>query len=74
MLLPPRRYVEKLLKTKGIRRTLQGLHKIIRGTLHRAKIALERPQGEGVNPAAAAAGAYNQYHPHLGIPSIEDEE
>ena len=39
-----RKYVEKLLKTKGIRKTLQGLHKIIRGTLHRAKIALEMPE------------------------------
>ena len=57
------------MKTKGIRKTLQGLHKIIRGTLHRAKIALERPQGEeeGVNPT----GSYSQYHPHLGITSIQ---
>jgi len=76
-LSPYRRYVEKLLKTKGIRKTLQGLHKIIRGTLHRAKIALERPQGEeeGVNPT----GSYSQYHPHLeerfsSLPSPSDDD
>jgi hypothetical protein len=42
-----RKYVEKHLKTKGIRRTLSGLHKIIRGTLHRAKTALESPKVGG---------------------------
>jgi hypothetical protein len=43
-----RKYVEKHLKTKGIRRTLSGLHKIIRGTLHRAKTALESPKVGGI--------------------------
>ncbi|XP_023342644.1 mitogen-activated protein kinase kinase kinase 4 isoform X2 [Eurytemora carolleeae] len=59
---PYRRYVEKLLKTRGIRKILQGLHKIIRGTLHRAKTALEPPQGLE-DPGAAPA--YQPYHPHL---------
>ena len=38
-----RKYVEKHLKTKGIRKTLSSLHRITRGPLHRAKAALEKP-------------------------------
>ena len=38
-----RKYVEKHLKTKGIRKTLSSLHRLTRGPLHRAKAALEKP-------------------------------
>lgn len=39
---PYRKYVEKLLKTKGIRKTLQLQHKETKYILHRAKVALEK--------------------------------
>ena len=39
---PYRKYVEKLLKAKGIRKTIQMQHKETKFLLHRAKIALEK--------------------------------
>ncbi len=43
---PYRKYVEKYLKTKGLRKTMATLNRLIRGPLRRAKIALERPLSE----------------------------
>lgn len=42
---PYRKYVDKYLKTKGLRKTMQFLHRLIRGPLRRAQWALQRPAG-----------------------------
>ena len=39
---PYKKYVEKLLKAKGIRKTLQLQHRETKHLLHRAKVALEK--------------------------------
>ena len=37
------KYVDQHLKTKGLRKTMAFLQRLIRGPLRRAKTALERP-------------------------------
>ena len=37
------KYVDQHLKTKGLRKTMAFLQRLIRGSLRRAKTALERP-------------------------------
>ena len=41
-LSPYRKYVEKLLKAKGLRKLIQMQHKETKFLLHRAKVALEK--------------------------------
>ena len=41
---PYRKYLEKYLKSKGIKKTMQGIHRLTRGLLHRAKVALEQSE------------------------------
>ncbi len=55
---PYRKYVEKYLKTKGLRKTMATLNRLIRGPLRRAKLALERPAG--MREAAEAARAFQK--------------
>ena len=43
-LSPYRKYLEKYLKSKGIKKTMQGIHRLTRGLLHRARVALEQPE------------------------------
>ena len=58
---PYRKYVEKYLKTRGLRKTMSTLNRLIRGPLRRAKIALERPAA-----ATATAAAPSPFTPpHL---------
>ncbi|XP_059082749.1 mitogen-activated protein kinase kinase kinase 4-like isoform X4 [Tigriopus californicus] len=68
---PYRKYVDKYLKTKGLRKTMYFLNRVIRGPLRRTKMALERqhhvfqthPSSEHGRKWSGSASV--PYHPHL---------
>ena len=62
---PYRKYVEKHLKARGIRKTLSALHRITRGPLHRAKIALEKPNPAKFESNDLLSPNRADYPPHL---------
>ena len=62
---PYRKYVEKHLKARGIRKTLSALHRITRGSLHRAKIALEKPNPAKFESNDLLSPNRASYPPHL---------
>ena len=76
---PYRRYVDKNLKVKGLRKTMISLQRLIRGPLRRAKIALERPAPPASSSTASSSGKSNSssagssvfYHPHLASNEAE---
>lgn len=72
------KYVDQHLKTKGLRKTMAFLQRLIRGSLRRAKTALERPpqmariraaqqqqQDMAAQTAQLPPGSQQPYHPHL---------
>ena len=79
---PYRKYVEKYLKTKGLRKTMAFLQRLVRGPLRRAKTALERPHSSELDrspPQSLVGGGI--YHPHLEerfsshpVPSDDEQE
>eukprot|EP00095_Tigriopus_kingsejongensis_P011134 maker-scaffold1161_size58349-snap-gene-0.7 protein:Tk11134 transcript:maker-scaffold1161_size58349-snap-gene-0.7-mRNA-1 annotation:"hypothetical protein CAPTEDRAFT_214311" len=83
---PYRKYVDKYLKTKGLRKTMYFLNRVIRGPLRRTKMALEHPQGTlpgNVQPSSQTTWGSQglPYHPHLEerfsshpVPSEERKE
>ncbi|CAB4056133.1 MAP3K4 [Lepeophtheirus salmonis] len=84
-LQPLRRYVEKLLKTRGLRKMINTLQRLIRGPLRRAKTALECPNdykldGQNDDEAEENVNSYaGQHHPHLeerfsSIPSPSEDD
>lgn len=66
---PYRKYVDKYLKTKGLRKTMYFLNRVIRGPLRRTKMALERQNHviqsnhEQARKWSGTSGV--PYHPHL---------
>ena len=70
-----RKYVEKHLKTKGIRKTLSSLHRLTRGPLHRAKAALEKPSTDSEHILNSGF----ELHPHLeerfsSLPTLSEDD
>ena len=73
-----RKYVEKHLKTKGIRKTLSALHRLTRGPLHRAKVALEKPSLTPLHSEYLLRSGF-ELHPHLeerfpSLPSLSEDD
>ena len=61
---PYRKYLEKYLKSKGIKKTMQGIHRLTRGLLHRARGALEQPEPILDSEYLSASG-HHDFHHHL---------
>ena len=61
---PYRKYLEKYLKSKGIKKTMQGIHRLTRGLLHRARVALEQPEPILDSEYLSASGHHDFQH-HL---------
>ena len=69
--------MEKHLKAKGIRKTLSALHKVTRGPLHRAKVALEKTSPTSFDSEYLSNSG--QVHPNLderlsSLPALSDDD
>jgi hypothetical protein len=61
---PYMKYVDQHLKTKGLRKTMAFLQRLIRGPLRRAKTALERPSAFARGGGGGGQQSSQQLH-HL---------
>jgi hypothetical protein len=69
-----RNYVDKYLKTKGLRKTMSSLNRLIRGTLRRAKLALERPMSVDTSDFRKRSSSTPVDYAHLWHPHLHDEQ
>ena len=64
---PYRKYVEKLLKSKGIRKTLQLQHRETKFILHRAKVALEKTNPVLLDTDYLSTSGHHDWQGHVVV-------